>query len=223
MVISRHLFTGSKFLYSAPYFHLTFIVSWMNQKNRNFHLYLLCMAWSKTRIWDPGCRTLRPRTLQLCLCRHSLKSGPETQDHGTLRLKTLGSWDLESMALGPGTQELWDSGPWHRGSWNRDPDIQDSGTGSLGLAICDPETQNAESRTLRIELVTLIPSIATCTTYWINFNCEANFDDKKLGHLSWKLRSQGDGPKYLPKFFEIWHNTKKLENILWKNEVNNRN
>ena len=68
---------------------------------------------------------------------------------------------------------------------------------------------------MQIELVTQIPTILTRTTDWINFNCEANFDNKKLGHLSQKLDSGAgvDGPKYLPKYFDIWHNTKKLENI----------
>ena len=84
-----------------------------------------------------------------------------------------------------------------------DSDTQDPGNGSLGLRTCDLETQNPESRTLRIELVTQIPSILIPATDLINFNCEGNFDNKKLGHLSGKLRSRADGPKYLTKFFDI--------------------
>ena len=85
----------------------------------------------------------------------------------------------------------------------------------MELVNSDSENQNSESRIPRIELVTQIPSIMTRTTGWINFNCEANFDNKKLGHLSQKLDlgTGVDGPKYLPKYFDIWHNTKKLENI----------
>ena len=61
--------------------------------------------------------------------------------------------------------------------------------------------------------MTQIPSILTHTTDWINFNCEANLDNKKLGHLSQKLDLGAgvDGPKHLPKYFDIWHNTEKLE------------
>ena len=28
------------------------------------------------------------------------------------------------------------------------------------------------------------------------------------------LGARVDGPKHLPKYFDIWHNTKKLENVL---------
>ena len=139
-------------------------------------------TWSKIRTRDP--RTLRPRT-------------PGPSDPWTLRPGTLGPWDP-----GPWDPETWDCG---KGLWDtgtRDPDTQNPGNGSLGLGNCDPETQNPESRTLRIELVTQIPSIPNRTTDWINFNSQANFDNKKL-----------DGPKNLPKYFDIWHNTKKLENI----------
>ena len=130
--------------------------------------------------------------------RHSLKSGPETQDPETLRPGT----------LGVGTLGLWDPG-------TLDPDTQDPGNKSLGIGNCYSETQNPESMTLRIELVTQIPSILTHTADWINFNCEANFDNKKLGHLSQKLDACAgvDRPKHLPKYFVIWHNSKKLENI----------
>ena len=144
--------------------------------------------------------------------QHSLKSGPET-------------WDLAPWGLRPGTPRPWDPGTWDLETlrpgtletrtlrlWG--PDTQQPGNRSLGLRNCDSETQNLESRTLRIELVTQIPSILTRTTDWINFNCEANFDNKKLGHLSQKfdLGAGVDGPKHLPKYFDIWHKTKKLEN-----------
>ena len=122
---------------------------------------------SKIRTWDPRPGTLRPET-------------PEPWDPGP--------WDSDTQTLRPWDLEFWDTRPWHPGPWNWDSDTQDPGNGSLGLGNCDPETQNPESRTLRIELVTQIPSIPTCTTDWINFNCEANFDNKKLGHLSQKLR-----------------------------------
>ena len=53
--------------------------------------------------------------------------------------------------------------------------------------------------------MTQIPSIMTRTTGWINFYCEANFDNKKLGHLRLKLELGAgvDGPKHLPKYFDI--------------------
>ena len=48
--------------------------------------------------------------------------------------------------------------------------------------ILEPETQNPETRTPRIELVTHRFLVATDpTTDCINFNCEAHFDNKKLG------------------------------------------
>ena len=54
----------------------------------------------------------------------------------------------------------------------------------------------------------------TRTIDWIDFNCEANFDNKQQVHLSQKLDVGAgvDGPKHLPKYFDIWHDTKKLEN-----------
>ena len=134
---------------------------------------------------------------------HSLNSGPATRDPGP--------WD-------PGTLRPRTLSPWDHGLWNPGPG--DSGTltpRNLEIGPWDLEiaTQNPESRTLIIKLVTQIPSILTRTTDWINFNCEANFDNIKLGHLSQKLDLGAgvDGPKHLPKYFDIWHNTKKLENI----------
>ena len=64
--------------------------------------------------------------------------------------------------------------------------------------------------------MTQIPSILIRTTDWSNFNCEANFDNKNLGHLNQKLNlgAGADGPKHLPKYFDIWDDTKKLENTL---------
>ena len=116
-----------------------------------------------------------------------------------------GTWDPETLrarTLEPDTLGLLD------------PDTQEPGNRSLGLGNCDSETQNPQSRSLKIELLTQIPSILTRTTDWIKFNCEANFDNKKLGHVSQKLRLGAgvDGPKHLPKYFNIWHDTKKLEN-----------
>ena len=72
---------------------------------------------------------------------------PETREPRTLRLETLRHRTLEAGTLG-----LWD------------PDTQDPGNRSLGIGNCYSETQNPESRTLRIELVTQIPSILTHTT-----------------------------------------------------------
>ena len=50
-----------------------------------------------------------------------------------------------------------------------------------------------------------IPSILNRTYDWINFNCEVNFDNKKLGNLSQKLDSgaEVDGLKHLTKNFDI--------------------
>ena len=113
---------------------------------------------------------------------------PETRNSGSREPEALGPWNTGPWQPGPLN---WDSGKW-------DPDTQDPGNRSLGIGNCYSETQNPESRTLRIELVTQIPSILTRTTAWINFNCEANFDNKKLGHLSQKLYSVTgvDGPKH---------------------------
>ena len=121
---------------------------------------------------------------------------PEVQDSETLDSK---NWDLE---------------PWDPGT--RDPDTQDPETGSLGLGTCDPETQNPERRIPRIELVTQIPSISTCTTGWINF-LHAVWSKiliiKSYGIGVKNLGARVDAPKHLPKYSEIWHNTKKLENM----------
>ena len=127
--------------------------------------------------------------INLIFLRHSLKSGPETQGvgpwdprHGILRHWCLGPWNPETLR--PGTLGSWHPGPWNwdLGTWG--PDTQDSATGSLGLGTWDSEIQNPESRTLRIELATQIPSIPTHTTDWVNFNYEGNFDNKKLGRLT---------------------------------------
>ena len=87
----------------------------------------------------------------------SLKSGPETRDPRTLR--PWGSSTRDPDTQDPGT---WDPDTQDPGTW--DPDTQNPRTGSLGLGTCNPETQNPESRTLRTELVTQIPSIPTRTT-----------------------------------------------------------
>ena len=105
--------------------------------------------------------------------------------------------------LRPRTPGLWDLGLWDPATW--DPGTQDPGTWSLGLGNCNRETQNPESKTLRIELVTQIPSIPTRTTDWINFNCEASFDNKKLGYVSQKLRCSSRLTKNFAKIF--WHLT----------------
>ena len=55
------------------------------------------------------------------------------------------------------------SSKWHSlksGPETMGPDIQTPETGSLGLEACDPETENPESKTLRIELVRQIPCIS---------------------------------------------------------------
>ena len=61
--------------------------------------------------------------------------------------------------------------------------------------------------------MTQIPSILTHTTNCINFNYYGKFDNKKLDIWVKNLGAGVDGPKYLPKYFGIWYNTKKLENI----------
>ena len=73
-----------------------------------------------------------------------------------------------------GLRDPGSADPETRDSGSQDPDTQDHGTGIptprtlgngfLGLGNCDPEAQNPESRTLRIELATEIPSIPTRTT-----------------------------------------------------------
>ena len=88
------------------------------------------------------------------------------------------------------------------------PVTQDLGTGTLGHRNLGHDTltsrtlriKNRNSDTLRIELVTQIPGILrratdphhrlhkSHTIYCISFNCEAKFDNKKLGHVSRKLR-----------------------------------
>ena len=60
----------------------------------------------------------------------------------------------------------------------RDPETQDSGNGSLELRTCYPETQNPESKTLRIELMTQIPGIPTCTIDCTN--CRPNLFSRKM-------------------------------------------
>ena len=79
--------------------------------------------------------------------------------------------------------------------------IQDPGTGRLGLGTCDRENQNPESRTLRVELVTQIRSILTRITNCINLKCEGNFDNKKLEHLSRKLRVLSRWTKIFTEIF----------------------
>ena len=138
-------------------------------------------------------------TIVISFFRHGLKSGPETWDPGP--------WDPET--LGP-----WDTGPRHPAPWNWNSDIQGPGTGSLGIQDCDSETQNPERRTLRIELVTQIPCIPTRTIDWINF-LHALVEKQILIITSYgiwveNLGARVDGPKHLPKYFYIWHNTKKL-------------
>ena len=123
------------------------------------------------------------------------------------------------MTLIPGALGPWDTGSWYPGPWNWDSgrwdsDTQDPGNGSLRLWNCNPETQNPESRTVRIELVTQIPSSPNRTSEWINFNCEANFDNKKLAHLSQKLRCSSRWSKTFTNIF--WHSAqhKKIRKYL---------
>ena len=107
----------------------------------------------------------------ICL-RHSLKSGPETR-----------AWDPET----------WDPKPWD--SETRDSRTRDSGTLGHGtwlpgpwkwvpvtwkLQLWDPEAWEQDPEHWNCDADSKYP---TLTTDWINFNCEANFDNKKLGHL----------------------------------------
>ena len=62
-----------------------------------------------------------------------------------------------------------------------------------------------------------IPSIPTRTTDWINFLHALIVKQiliiKSYGIWVENLGTRVDGPKHLPKYFGIWHNTEKLENI----------
>ena len=127
-------------------------------------------------------------------CQFTFLHNQESQDKNVNILKALSrirTWDTGPGTLRPGTLEL--------GCW--DTDTQDPGPGTLELATCDPETQNLESRTLRIEVVTQIRSILTRSTDCINFNYEANFDNKKLGHLSGKRRVSSGQTRTFTKIF----------------------
>ena len=95
----------------------------------------------------------------------------------------------------------------------RDPDTLGSGTGSPKHGNFDPETQNPENRTLKIEPVTQIPNTQTFNTHWINLSCEANFNNKKLSRLSPKRRCSSRWTKTFTKIFWPWNKTKHLENI----------
>ena len=64
-----------------------------------------------------------------------------------------------------------------------DPDTQDPGNGSLGLGNGNPETQNPESRTLKVELVTQIPSIQTHTRLTLL---------STIGNINYKLLENTD-------------------------------
>ena len=90
---------------------------------------------------------------------HTLKWGPETRDP-----RTLGLWDLGLGTLGP---------------WNWDPETWDS-----WLWTWEPYNRDPGNGTLRPWDLQLNPA-----TDCINFICEANFDNKKPGHLS-RLRSE---------------------------------
>ena len=106
------------------------------------------------------------------LRRHSLKSGPET-------------WDL-----GPWDPRPWDPGPWHPGLWDLGRTLGPSDPGPGTLEPWDSGTLGSKTvagpwkydpRTLRLA--------ADPTTDCINFICEANFDNKKLGHVCQKRRA----------------------------------
>ena len=136
---------------------------------------------------------------------YSLKSGPKTRDLGPWDLRPQDSETQDHGTPRPGIRRPWDprfwiTRPWLSGPWNWDPDTQDPGNGSLGLGNCDPEAQNPESRTLRIELATEIPSIPTRTTDWINFNLKQILIIKSWGIWVKKLDARVNRPKHLPKY-----------------------
>ena len=129
---------------------------------------------------------------------------------------TRGSWDPGPWdpGQGPWGPRPCDYGtlrrvPWHPGFWNWDPETW------------DPDTQRH---------VTLTPRILRTGPWELNLwnrfavsqptpqiiltlIMKHNFDNKKLWYLSRKLRGSSIWTKHLPKYSEIWHNTKKLENI----------
>ena len=115
---------------------------------------------------------------------------------GTLGSATLWLWDSETRTLTPRTLELgpWDMRSWHPETCYSTPRILRTGPWELNLwnrfAVSQPTPQI---------ILTLI--------------MKHNFDNKKLWYLSRKLRGSSIWTKHLPKYSEIWHNTKKLENI----------
>ena len=129
------------------------------------------------------------------------------------------------------TRGSWDPGPWDPGQGPWDPRPCDYGTlrrvpWHPGLWNWDPETWDPDTQ----RHVTLTPRILRTGPWELNLwnrfavsqptpqiiltlIMKHNFDNKKLWYLSRKLRGSSIWTKHLPKYSEIWHNTKKLENI----------
>ena len=118
---------------------------------------------------------------------------------------------VQNQVLRPRTLRPWIL--WPRTLRSCDPQTRDSGTlvhstltpRNLELSPWNLGLVTLRPRTLRIELVTQIPSISTSTKDWINFNCKSNFDNKKLRDLSPKLRCSSSWTEAFTKSF--WHLT----------------
>ena len=77
--------------------------------------------------------------------------------------------------------ETWGPGPWHPETW-------DPATTTLGLGTCNPGTWDPVTRDPGNGTLGPCDWQLTPTTDCINFISEANFDNKKLGHVH---RSEG--------------------------------
>ena len=93
---------------------------------------------------------------QSCLTKHSLKSGPETQDPETRNSRTLRPGTLGPWYIRPRNSDTWDQRPWNPGpgtpwpgTW--DPGTWDSGTLELGPCNLRLPTKNLTLGTLEME------------------------------------------------------------------------
>ena len=140
----------------------------------------------------------KPNITQLSSSRHAscyfqlcLKSGHETRDPGTwdpetMRPETLTPGILGPWYMAPYVPDIQDLGPWDPGTWN-------SGTWNWDLETWDfwplvpgtswPYTQGHGNGTLESWDLQM-----THGTDCIDFICEVNFDNQKLGHVCQKLR-----------------------------------
>ena len=93
---------------------------------------------------------------QSCLTKHSLKSGPKTQDPETRNSRTLRPGTLGPWYIRPRNSDTWDQRPWNPrpgtprpGTW--DPGTWDSGTLELGPCNLRLPTKNLTLGTLEME------------------------------------------------------------------------